>query len=54
MMLRRQPKRKIDPQFAPLLAELSLAYEEATMASEDHVEAVAALKERRPGTFTGR
>jgi hypothetical protein len=28
MMLRRQPKRTIDPQFAPLLAELLLAYEE--------------------------
>jgi hypothetical protein len=28
MMLRRQPKPKLDPKFAPLLAELSLAYED--------------------------
>jgi enoyl-CoA hydratase len=34
--------------------ELSLAYEEATLASEDLLEGIAALKERRPGSFAGR
>jgi enoyl-CoA hydratase len=34
--------------------ELSLAYEEATLASDDLLEGIAALKERRPGSFAGR
>jgi enoyl-CoA hydratase len=34
--------------------DLSLAYEEATLASDDVLEAIAALKERRPGEFSGR
>jgi enoyl-CoA hydratase len=34
--------------------ELSLAYEEATLASDDLLEGIAALKERRTGSFTGR
>jgi enoyl-CoA hydratase len=34
--------------------DLSLAYEEATLASVDLLEAIAALKERRPGEFAGR
>jgi enoyl-CoA hydratase len=34
--------------------ELGLAYEELTLASEDLLEGIAALKERRPGFFTGR
>jgi enoyl-CoA hydratase len=33
---------------------LGLAYEEATLASDDMLEAIAALKERRPGEFSGR
>jgi enoyl-CoA hydratase len=34
--------------------DLGLAYEEATLASDDLLEAIAAFKERRPGNFTGR
>jgi enoyl-CoA hydratase len=34
--------------------DLSLAYEEITLASDDLLEGIAALKERRPGNFTGR
>ena len=34
--------------------ELSLSYEEATLASDDLLEGIAAIKERRPGNFTGR
>jgi enoyl-CoA hydratase len=34
--------------------DLGLAYEESTLASDDLLEAIAAFKERRPGTFTGR
>jgi enoyl-CoA hydratase len=34
--------------------DLSLAYEEATLASDDLLEGIASLKERRPGNFTGR
>jgi enoyl-CoA hydratase len=34
--------------------DLGLAYEEMTLASDDLIEAIAAFKERRPGTFTGR
>lgn len=34
--------------------DLSLAYEEATLASDDLLEAIAALKGRRPGEFTAR
>ena len=34
--------------------ELGLAYEETTLASDDLLEGIAALKERRPGFFTGR
>ena len=36
------------------ILDLSLAYEEATLASDDLLEAIAALKERRPGEFSGR
>ena len=34
--------------------DLSLAYEEATLASDDLLEAIAAFQERRPGTYRGR
>jgi enoyl-CoA hydratase len=34
--------------------DLSLAYEEATLASDDLLEGIAAVKERRPGSFAGR
>jgi enoyl-CoA hydratase len=34
--------------------ELSLAYEEATLASDDLLEGIAAIKERRPGNYSGR
>jgi enoyl-CoA hydratase len=34
--------------------DLSLSYEEATLASDDLLEGIAALKERRPGSFSGR
>jgi enoyl-CoA hydratase len=34
--------------------ELGLSYEERTLASDDLLEGIAAIKERRPGTFTGR
>jgi len=34
--------------------ELSLAYEETTLASDDLLEGIEALQERRPGDFTGR
>lgn len=34
--------------------ELGLAYEQATLASDDLLEGIAAIKERRPGSFTGR
>jgi enoyl-CoA hydratase len=34
--------------------DLSLAYEEATLASDDLLEAIAAFHERRPGTYRGR
>jgi enoyl-CoA hydratase len=34
--------------------ELSAAYEEATLASEDLLEAIVAFKEKRPGRFAGR
>jgi enoyl-CoA hydratase len=33
--------------------ELSLAYEEATLASDDLLEAIAAFQERRPGKYAG-
>jgi enoyl-CoA hydratase len=36
------------------ILDLSLAYEEATLASDDVLEGIAALKERRPGSFSGR
>jgi enoyl-CoA hydratase len=34
--------------------ELSLAYEEATLASDDLLEAISAFHERRPGDYRGR
>ena len=34
--------------------DLSLAYEETTLASDDLLEGIAAIKERRPGQFSGR
>lgn len=34
--------------------ELGLAYEEATLASDDLLEGIAALRERRAGSFSGR
>jgi len=34
--------------------DLSLAYEEATLASDDLLEGIAAIKERRPGSFRGQ
>jgi enoyl-CoA hydratase len=34
--------------------DLSLAYEETTLASDDLLEGITALKERRPGVFAGR
>lgn len=34
--------------------ELGIAYEEATLRSDDLLEGIAALKERRAGEFTGR
>jgi enoyl-CoA hydratase len=34
--------------------DLSLAYEEATLGSDDLLEGVAAFQERRPANFTGR
>jgi enoyl-CoA hydratase len=33
--------------------ELGLAYEETTLASDDLLEGIAAIKERRPGDFSG-
>jgi enoyl-CoA hydratase len=33
--------------------DLSLAYEERTLASDDLLEGIAAIKERRPGNFSG-
>jgi enoyl-CoA hydratase len=33
--------------------DLGLAYEETTLASDDLLEGIAAIKERRPGVFTG-
>jgi enoyl-CoA hydratase len=33
--------------------DLGLAYEETTLASDDLIEGIAAIKERRPGNFTG-
>jgi enoyl-CoA hydratase len=41
-------------QRADEVLDLGLAYEEATLASDDMLEAIAALKERRPGEFAGR
>ncbi len=35
------------------VVELSLAYEEATMATADHLESITAFQERRPPRFTG-
>lgn len=34
--------------------DLSLAYEEATLASQDLLEGIAAFEERRPGDYLGR
>jgi len=34
--------------------DLSLAYEETTLGSDDLLEGIAAIKERRPGNYTGR
>ena len=34
--------------------DLSLAYEEMTLGSDDLLEGIAAIKERRPGQFAGR
>jgi enoyl-CoA hydratase len=34
--------------------DLGLAYEQATLGSDDLLEGIAAIKERRPGSFTGR
>jgi len=36
------------------VGDLGLAYEELTLGSDDLLEGIAALKERRPGVFTGR
>jgi enoyl-CoA hydratase len=41
-------------QRASEILDLSLAYEEATLASDDLLEGIASIKERRPGSFTGR
>jgi enoyl-CoA hydratase len=34
--------------------DVSLAYEETTLGSDDLLEGIAAIKERRPGNYTGR
>ena len=34
--------------------DLSLAYEETTLASDDLLEGISAIKERRPGNYSGR
>jgi enoyl-CoA hydratase len=34
--------------------DLGLAHEQTTLASDDLLEGIAAVKERRPGSFTGR
>ena len=36
------------------ILDLSLAYEERTLGSDDLLEGIAAIKERRPGHFIGR
>jgi enoyl-CoA hydratase len=36
------------------ILDLSLAYEESTLASDDLLEGIAAITERRPGKFAGR
>ena len=35
------------------ILDLSLAYEQETMATDDHLEAIDAFRERRPGAYSG-
>ena len=45
---------RITQQRAGEMLDLSLAYEEATLASDDLLEGIAAFQEKRPGRYTGR
>jgi enoyl-CoA hydratase len=44
---------RITQQRAGEMLDLSLAYEEATLASDDLLEGIAAFQEKRPGNYTG-
>jgi enoyl-CoA hydratase len=50
----KQALNRISQQRAGEVVDLSLAYEEQTLASEDLLEGIAAFRERRPARFTGR
>lgn len=45
---------RLAQQRAGEVIDLSVAHEDTSLASEDVLEAVAALKERRPGDYSGR
>jgi enoyl-CoA hydratase len=45
---------RVSQQRAGEVAELSMAYEETTLASEDLLEAIEAFQQRRPGSYSGR